>query len=53
MANVSGLSAIFPNPFSLLTVSTYDTDYPFVKSESWEKALAALRGAGCRIGEAP
>lgn len=38
---------------SLFAVSTYDTDYLFVKSESWENALAALRGAGCRIGEAP
>jgi uncharacterized glyoxalase superfamily protein PhnB len=37
---------------SLFAVSTYDTDYLFVKAASWNKALFALRGAGCRIGAA-
>jgi len=34
---------------SLFAVSTYDTDYLFVKREAYEKALDALRGAGCGI----
>ena len=36
---------------SVFAVSTYDTDYLFVKAEAYEKALEALRGAGCGIGE--
>ena len=36
---------------SLFAVSTYDTDYLFVKDESYDKALHALRGAGCGIEE--
>jgi hypothetical protein len=36
---------------SLFAVSTYDTDYLFVKVESYENALGALKEAGCEIGE--
>jgi len=36
---------------SLFAVSTYDTDYLFVKDTAYDKAVEALRGAGCRIEE--
>jgi uncharacterized glyoxalase superfamily protein PhnB len=44
-------SALAAAGVSLFAVSTYDTDYLFVKDAAYEKALNALRGAGCGIGE--
>ena len=44
-------SALAAAGVSLFAVSTYDTDYLFVKDEAYQKALDALRGAGCRIEE--
>ena len=44
-------SALAAAGVSLFAVSTYDTDYLFVKDEAYEKALNALRGAGCGIEE--
>jgi hypothetical protein len=44
-------SALAAAGVSLYAVSTYDTDYLFVKDEAYGKALAALRAAGCGIEE--
>lgn len=44
-------SALAAAGVSLFAVSTYDTDYLFVKDTAYEKALDALRGAGCGIEE--
>ncbi len=44
-------SALAAAGVSLFAVSTYDTDYLFVKYEAYEKALDTLRGAGCGIEE--
>jgi hypothetical protein len=36
---------------AIFAVSTYDTDHVLVRSERLAEAVAALRGAGHRIGE--
>ena len=36
----------------LFAVSTYDTDYLFVKAQDYDRAVAALTEAGCAVGTA-
>ncbi len=44
---VAGLAAVLANAaISIFVVSTYDTDYLFVREGDLDSALAALRGAG-------
>ncbi len=42
-------SALAAAGVSIFAVSTYDTDYLFVKDASYARAVQALREAGCRI----
>jgi len=42
-------SALAAAGVSIFAVSTYDTDYLFVKDASYDRALQALREAGCKI----
>ncbi len=44
LADISDILA--RNGIGLFAVSTYNTDYIFVKQENYEKALEALLGAG-------
>jgi hypothetical protein len=37
------------NKIGIFAVSTYNTDYIFVKKENYEKALDELKNAGYRI----
>ena len=44
---LSGISGILAkNEIGIFVVSTYNTDYVFVKSENWEKALQTLSAEG-------
>ena len=47
LSRLSGVLA--ENGIGIYAVSTYNTDYILVKKENFEKALAALERAGCRI----
>ena len=49
LARVSGVLAARSIP--LFAVSTYDTDYVFVKSDRFDEALRALEAAGHQIAE--
>lgn len=49
LARVSGVLAARSIP--LFAVSTYDTDYVFVKSDRFDEALRALEAAGHQITE--
>ena len=44
-------SALAAAGVSIFAVSTYDTDYLFVKDMDYDRALCALRAAGCGIEE--
>ena len=47
---LSGISTVLAeNAIPLFAVSTYDTDYIFVKAEKYQKALDVLVGAGYRV----
>ena len=47
---ISEISAILAkNEIGIFAVSTYNTDYIFVKSENFEKAISALISAGYNI----
>lgn len=41
------------NKIGVFAVSTFDTDYVLTKEVNFEKAVSALRDAGCMIKEAP
>lgn len=52
---LTGILAALARPLadagiSLFAVATYDTDYLLVKAETLDAAVAALRGAGHRVG---
>jgi len=47
LSKIAGILA--ENHIGIFAVSTYNTDYIFVKAESFEKALDALSGNGYRI----
>ena len=47
LAGISGILAA--NGIGIFAVSTYNTDYILTKEENFEKALAALEGAGYPI----
>jgi hypothetical protein len=53
---LTGVLASLPVPLAragvaIFAVSAYDTDHVLVRSERLAEAVAALRGAGHRIGE--
>lgn len=43
-------SILADNRIGIFAVSTYNTDYVFVKKENFDKALSALAEAGYQIG---
>ena len=47
LSEISGILA--KNEIGIFAVSTYNTDYIFVKSENFEKAISALISAGYNI----
>ena len=47
LSKISGILA--DNRIGIFAVSTYNTDYILVKSENFDKALAALKDAGYTI----
>ena len=47
LAKISTILA--ENNIGIFVVSTYNTDYVFVKEESFEKAVQALENNGCEI----
>lgn len=47
LSKLSGILA--ENQIGLFAVSTYNTDYILVKSENFDRALAALAGAGYAV----
>lgn len=49
LARIAGLLA--EHRISIFAVSTYNTDYVFIKSESYQRALEILGGAGYTIVE--
>jgi hypothetical protein len=56
--NLTGVLASLAEPLaqsgiSIFAISTYDTDYLLVREVTLAAALAALRGAGHTITEAP
>ncbi len=48
LSRISGILA--ENSIGIFAVSTYNTDYIFVKAENFERALAALSAAGYEVG---
>lgn len=49
LAKIASLLA--DNGISIFAVSTYNTDYIFIKKENYKKALAVLSGAGYDVAE--
>ena len=47
---LSGITGIFAEGgISVFAISTYDTDYVLVKDDEFERALMALKNAGCPL----
>lgn len=51
LSRLSGALAAAGIP--VFAISTYDTDYLFVKAENFDRALDALRAAGCAVEVCP
>lgn len=49
LSKISGILA--EKQIGIFAVSTYNTDYVFVKAENYERALAALQDAGYEVKE--
>jgi hypothetical protein len=47
---LSGITGILAEGgISVFAISTYDTDYVLVKDDEFERALMALKNAGCLL----